>query len=1843
MADSVPLSPLKQAFFALQQANARIADLEAQRDQPIAVVGMDCRFPGGVANAEHYWDLLSQKTDAVNSRMQARWTECGAGQFNLDPSLNRGALIDDPALFDAAFFGISPREATYIDPQQRLLLEVSWAALEDAGIAPDSTFSSRTGVYFGIAGGDYAQLELATGGYAAINPHFASGSAHSVASGRVSYTLGLRGPSLSIDTACSSSLVAVHHACAGLRNGDCDLALAGGVNLILTPESSIAFSRSGMLSARGVLASFSSAADGFVRGEGCGVVVLKRLRDAEANGDRILGVIRGSAVNHDGPTSGLTVPSGQAQQLLLRAALASANLSPSAIGYVEAHGTGTRLGDPIEAEALGAVFAGERANPLAIGSVKTNLGHLEAAAGMAGLIKLLLALEHRQIPAQLHFDEPSPLIRWNELPLEVVTRQRAWEPINGRRIGGVSAFGFSGTNAHVIVEEAPPRAAKPNTARDTEVLPVSAKTEAALTRMVTRYREYLESHPDLRWAEVCHTAAVGRTHFRYRVAIVAASLAEAIVSLRAYEQEESHPGLVRDAALNAWLKQAAAAPRELSAEELAQAYVAGAEIDWAAWNRDQIRERIRLPGYAFERARHWFRAASKPSKVHSSGTSTGHPLLGSRLRSAAVAVQYEQLITLTGELAWLADHRIGGRVLMPATAYAELLLAAADRLSGPGAALLEELLFSRPLELDRECLLQLLVEPAEARPGSQRVRIYSTAADGEPQWMLHAEGTVRRQPLTAEELTLDLEAIRARCTDVLDGASFYRGLEARGADFGPYFRQVERVWSNGNEALAEVKLARLGERLHPASLDACLQVAAALFDFGNDQTLLPLSLGSLAFRTTDLPEKALVYVTRDVETGSGQTQVLRVNLQIFAPDQTPLIDPINVAFASENKERTSNPADWFYEIKWQESVLAPQSKTLPMQWMLILQDLTPDDPFVDQVSEALRKRGQQSAAFVMARGAEQAPTALEEMLRSGTSRLVFLHRPLRLNQEQSAGVTDAARPTIEAMLDLSRALAASRSSAKRRLYVLTHSSHSVAQNQEMANPLEVLISGVAATLAAEDPSVGCTRLDVDLEITGLGADAIVTEMLADHQEDWVSLCGETRFVPRLQPHQAIADIPAALTFTPGAGLTSLAYQPIEPHKLAPDEIEIEVCAAALNFHDVLAAIDLLPDKDPLGAECSGIVRRVGSGVTRFSDGDEVLAIAIGCFATYAIATEPLVFRKPASLSFEQAASLPIAYLTAHYCLHSLARISSGQRVLIHAASGGVGLAAVYLCQRAGAEIFVTAGSDAKREYLSSLGVEHVMDSRSELFASQVKALTNGRGVHVVLNSLAGRLTDAGLAVTAPGGLFIDIGKTDIRQASRVAEEFPAVRYQAVDLTRQLVDSPGEMGDRLTGILNEITAGQLPALPISNFDWEDPAKAFRHMAAARHIGKVVLFKPPLPPRVLEVSTSSSYLVTGGLTGLGLEAVEWLASKKAGKVVIVARRPASVACEQRLEEVRRQGVELAIITGDIAHPEVVRRAMEVAGTALRGILHCAGAIDDAPMVKQTWENFNQAFDGKANGAWLLHQATRSQALDFFVLFSSWASLAGAPGAANYSAANLFLDALAGYRRRLGLVATSLSWGPWRALGMTAQREERDFSQRGFIPFTALDGRRALEYATLRPMPAHVAVAQVDWYKFEQSTDSGGVASSLYTGLLPLAFHQEPEPPPALAPSASLVEKLRSSSPQLRMLLLKQHVDETLASILGLGTAEEIDPDQPLEAIGMDSILSIEVKNALSSQFGLSLPMTLLFDYPAAGALTRYLAERLHLRDGASEELEMKTLLDELETMSDDEVMKVLTALK
>ncbi len=842
------LSSIQLAFAARQMDAKR----RLMRAEPIAVIGMACRFPGRADTPEAFWRLLSEGRDAICEVPRDRWDI--EALYDPDPGApgrmccRHGGFIDRVDGLDADFFGISPREAVGMDPQQRLLLEVSWEALERAHQPMEQLYESPTGVFVGISTFDYASLRAGAGDQNAVDAYQVSGTNLSVAAGRLSYLLGLKGPSMSVDTACSSSLVGLHLACQSLRNRESDLALAAGVGLLLAPEPFINFSKAGMLAPDGRCKTFDAAADGYVRGEGCGVVVLKRLGDALADNDPVLAVVRGSAVNQDGPSGGLTVPSGPSQEAVIKKALAEAALDPRRISYVEAHGTGTSLGDPIEINALAGALCRQRTKtePLMVGSVKTNIGHLEAASGMAGVIKVILALQQRRIPPHLHFHTPNPHLPWREMPIEVVTREQPWRPAEGRRFAGVSAFGFSGTNAHIILEEAP--AVGGGSAAENQplhLLTLSAKNDAALMQLVQRYRQYLETHPKPSLGDICYSAATGRTHFGRRLAVYAAGRTELQEKLAVLQKTGIDDGFSHKGEGGRRSKKTASPggeePLRFDAVEtgkdrrellssLADAYMEGRPIDWPSFYSDREYLKVDLPTYPFQRERFWLKRTEscRPALLPAEQSL---PLPGRRLDlPLSQALRFET--TLGGELVpYLADHQIYGQVVMAGATYLAAILAAAKTALGSDQLVLEEVLLSKPLAIEREEMYRVQTVITPDTQGRYDVRIMSRKADTphDADWDHHLSGRIR--PLSGETGTPPAPALERpdpAAEEPLTGTGLYEEVARRGHRLGNSFRWIDKIWCREKSALCrlEVPQGLVGEDdfpLYPGLIDACYQ------------------------------------------------------------------------------------------------------------------------------------------------------------------------------------------------------------------------------------------------------------------------------------------------------------------------------------------------------------------------------------------------------------------------------------------------------------------------------------------------------------------------------------------------------------------------------------------------------------------------------------------------------------------------------------------------------------------------------------------------------------------------------------------------------------------------------------------------------------------------------------------------------------------------------------------------------------------------------------------------------------------------------------------------------------
>jgi acyl transferase domain-containing protein/acyl carrier protein len=1878
-----------QLALAARQLESKRPILDAE---PLAIVGIGCRLPGA-KNPDEFWRLLMEGRDANVEVPADRWDIDAF--YDPDPAApgkmytRRAGFLDRIDAFDPQFFGISPREARTMDPQQRLLLEVSWEALENASLPLARLSGSPTGVFIGMCTYDFGYSLNHMVRTEDVDLYYSTGISPSVAAGRLSYTLGLTGPCMTIDTACSSSLVAIHQASSSLRARECDMALAGGVSLMASPELTIAFCRAGMLSPDGRCRTFDQAAEGYGRGEGCGIIVLKRLADAMADGDDVVAVLRGSAVNQDGPSGGLTVPSGPAQQAVMRRALQSAGALASQVHYIECHGTATRLGDPVEVNAIGAVLGRDRtreSNPLFMGSVKTNIGHLEAAAGIAGVIKVALAVRNGVIPAHLHFDNPSPLIDWQSLPCVVPTENTPWPA--GRRMAGVSSFGYSGTNAHVLLEAAPVADAVElaEVDRPRHLLTLSAKNADALAESARAYAAYLDGQPQASLADICHTAAVGRAHFNHRLAIHASSsaelrerLAHVSVDPRATANQEPAvafvfpgepriPGLGRElydtheqfrgtvdrcaailqcdgkalldevdgaasftlqyalaelwrswgvAPLAVWgagvgervaacvsdasrledfLRGARALafsdlartlPSEATIEKLrgegcgvlldvslaagrgeweqlldkvAELYTRGVPLDWEEFDRVYPRRRVALPTYPFQRQRYWPGDDRKRRRAAPHAEDPlQHPLLGARLHSAALdpgRIVFESRLSSESP-AYLTDHRVFGHPVLPAAAFIEIALAAGAAVFDRSALVLEDVAILQPLLLPdgEECVVQTVLDADE-------FRIFSRSHDAE--WTLHASGKVRPAAESKPSAWRDGASMSDVSIDAL-----YGGFAEHGLDYGPAFRALAEVRRNGSETTGRVVLpAHAGHDpylLHPVLLDASFHAFGPLFN-GRSDTYLPTGFERIRFYR---PPSGTVLCRASLE---GSDRVLSGAVGIFDESGEAIAELEGIAIQRASRDavlRKFNdvPGDWFYEVAWRPKANEGAIRDGSRGWLI-----ADANGFGAELAQALEQTGDRPTVV--------APGAVR--------RLIEAAGPSFDGCIYVAG-HDAFEACAEA-LEIVQALA---DAGGGRLWILTRGAQQVANEPEAVDAHQASLWGLARVVAAE--GVGVTAMRVDLDPAAESRDQQVAHVLgelnASDGEDQVAYRNGARSVARLVRRAAAAlpDGPVRLSIADAGTFESLRLTSLQRRTPAAGEIEIEVRASGLNFRDVLHALGMLPKTANgsellFGFECAGVVTAVGAGVTSLAAGQEVVALTRGAMGSYVMSLADHAAPKPSALSFEEAAAIPLVYLTALYGLEKLAGIRRGDRVLIHAAAGGVGQAALQIALRAGAEVFATA-SRGKWPRLAAQGVRHVMDSRSVDFADELLRVTDGAGVDVVLNSFNGDFIPQSLRCLGPGGRFVELGKIGIWSEEQLRAERPDVSYFPFDLGEVAAADPALIAAMLRELSEALDTGALAKLPIEVFPLHEAATAFRHVAQAKHFGKVVL----TCARRMVVRSDATYLITGGLGALGLEVARWMVAEGARRLVLASREEGS---PEAVAELRALGAEVIPIAADVCRPADVARMLEAAQVEshpLRGVIHAAGVLDDCAVMELDAERLRRVLAPKADGAWQLHLQTRDLPLDFFVCFSSLSSLIGTPGQAAYAAANSFMDALAHYRRAQRLPTLTVNWGPWSGVGMAARMGEqyRDrIAQRGFLTIDPVKGVRSLG-ELLRQNAVQTAVFPAKWERVLQDFPAGG-EPPFYAELAGEARRVKRKPDGAKAPGGGFAAKLAGAPAAAHRDLVIQFLQEQLRTILGVSGNGQLDLDQPLSDMGLDSLMGIELKSRVGTELGVNIPL-------------------------------------------------------
>ncbi|WP_040721281.1 type I polyketide synthase, partial [Nocardia veterana] len=1735
---------LKKTAKELSETKQQLRELTERVGSPIAIVGMACRYPGGVHSPEQLWQLVADGVDAVGDYPTDRGWDLRR-LFDPNPDVpgtiytRQGGFLDAVGDFDPGFFDISPREAAAMDPQQRLMLEAAWEALEDAGIDPVSLRGSDTGVFAGVIHQHYGPRVGSPQLTAEAEGHAYLGVSNSVLSGRIAYTLGFQGPAISIDTACSSSLVALHLACRALRQGETDLALAGGVTVMSDPSLLIAFARQRALSADARCKAFAAAADGTGFSEGLGMVVLERLSDAQRHGHRVLAVIRGSAVNQDGASNGLTAPNGPSQERVIRQALSDAGLTPADIDAVEAHGTGTRLGDPIEATALIGVYGQGRAQPLRLGSLKSNVGHTSAAAGVGGVIKMVQALRHRMLPKTLHVDEPTPHVDWSAGAVRLLLDNEPWEPGARVRRAGVSSFGASGTNAHLILEEAPAEEPAISDAAESSApaggvvaLMVSAPTEQGLAGQADRLRQWLLDHPDADPRDVAGSLLTTRTRWNRRGGVVGRDRAELLAGLATLAGDSATGGaeVVRGSVgsgRTAFLFTGQGAQRAGMGRGLYRSFpVFAAAVDEICAEFDPLLGRS-LRALMFDddsglldRTEYTqpalFTFEVAVCRLLESFGLTPDLVVGHSIGELAAAYRAGvwslpdacALVAARGRL--MGALPAGGAMLAVAAdadAVAPVLAESAGRLSlaavnGPAAVVLSG---------DAEAVAE-----AEQRFGHQGVKTNRLRV-GHAFHSAHMDGMLEEFHRVAAGLTY-----RAPSIPVVSNVSGELA-ERELTDPAYWVRQVRSavLFEPGVRALTGAGVRRFVEVGPDAVLTALTRRCLAEQPDIDGRSVV----AAAGRRTVDETVQLLTCLAGawvagldvDLERAHGDRPARRITLPTYA---------------FQRQRYWVAPTDGLGDLRRAGLVAVDH----PMLGAAVSVAGKDEWLFTGRLSTATQSWVADHTVFgtVLLPGTGFVELAATVGARLGLELVdeVVLQTPLVV-----AG---------DAEIDIQIGVDAPDDAGRRRFTVTSR----LAGDHDAGTETTTHAHGVLAPDTLDEPPVADP---VDLPADAASTAAARYDELAARGLEYGPAFRGVRAVRR-----AAGEVVAELALPDAAGTDGPSFG------LHPALLDAALHAAA----DELAA-DLPAGTVPLPFSFHG-VRVYRAGVTaarvriRRIDADGVRLDLVDADGAPVAVVAAVRIRAVDRRSLDDGRSIARRSL---YEMHwepveSDATVADTGVVVAVGARSDAGFREHHPDMAA-----LAAGGHDTGEAGTVVWFAPV-EPGSALSATAVHA-----GVHTALTALRTWLAWAGgsesrlVVVTRRGADLPD--ETPAPAAAAIAglvrsaqAEYPG-RITLLDC-----GSEAEVTDTTVGAA--LATGE-PRLALRNGRFHAPR-------LRRHTSN--------PVAAVDLG-SGAVLITGGTGGLGAAVARHLAADHGiGDLVLVSRRgPDAPGARELVTQLTELGARPRVIACDLGTREAVAGLLEqlADGPALTAVIHAAGVLDDGTVETLTPERIDRVLTPKIDAALHLHELTADRELSAFVLFSSISAVFGSAGQGNYAAANAALDALARHRTAAGLPAVSVAWGPWdTAGGMTSALSAAAvtrLARMGFRPIAQADGLAVFD-AVCGLNASYVAA--VDF-------DMASLSTQAHTGELPALLR-------ALVPAArrgagtgELARRLAGAPVESHDAIVLGFVRTQVADVLGHPSGDAIDAEKPFSELGFDSLGVVELRNRLTKATGLSLPTT------------------------------------------------------
>ncbi len=1765
-------------------------------EESIAIVGMGCRYPGGATSPDELWALLAGGVDAISVFPRNRGWDL---ERLYDPDPDRpgtcysrhGGFVHDADEFDAGFFDIGPTEALAMEPQQRLLLEIAWEALEHAGIDPTTLRGSDTGVFAGASTTDYmTRIPGELEGFRL------TGTTASVISGRLAYVFGLEGPALSVDTACSSSLVALHLACQALRRGECSLALAGGVSVMTSPALFVDFARQRGLSPDGRCKSFAASADGVAFGDGAGVLVLERLSDARGNCHPVLALVRGSATNQDGASNGLTAPNGPSQERVIAQALADAGLSPTDVDVVEAHGTGTTLGDPIEAQALMATYGQERTDgPVRIGSIKSNIGHAVAAAGVGGVMKIVLALCNEQLPPTLHVDEPSPHIDWSAGEARLLTELESWPRGERPRRAGVSSFGVSGTNAHAIIEEAPLQQDSPAPslpALGHVPLLVSAKNEEALCAQATRLYERLQAEPELTPVDVAYTLACARPSFERRAAVLGADREELLASLWSLAHCEAVAGVLRGSSApgrTAFMFTGQGAQRPGAGAELYACFLVFADaLEEACAELDphlgcSLKELMLAEG------------CSPESLLDR--TEFSQPAL------FALEVALFRLVESLGvKPSYLIGHSVGELVAAHVAGVLSLadactLVAARGRLMGAlptGGAMLA---LQASEEEVRESLAESPATVALAAINGPRAVVVSGTTDAIEQiaasWGKRGRKTTRLRVSHAFHSPL-MEPMLEEFRSVAEGLNFH-------APRIPIVSNISGELAGEELASAEHWVRHVRQPVRFGDGIAALRAVGAtrLLEMGPDGVLTAIARGCLGEEDEQRVLLVPALRARRDELQTFTAFLAEAHLHGMEIDWQAL-------FARRGARRVELPTYAFQRKRyWLDapsvggdlSSFGLASAEHPLlgaavhvagedEWLFTARVSLDTHPWIaDHVLlGAIVVPGTAFVEFVLAAGAEMACEALEELT---------LMAPLVLEDDGAVDlqlvVKSPAQTGRREFAIYSRPADANGGRDEYERDWTCHASGAVTSSaQDQAQ------DALASLLAESWPPAGAEALDVEdvyerIAVVGYAYGPSFTGIEAAWQR------GDELFT-EVALHGEHAEEAGRYGIHPGL---------------------FDAVVHAGTMLEPLDAEGVEPDKGRMLFSWGG-VRCLAGGVSSLRvrltpAGESAWSIAaIGTDGTPVLSVNSLTHRP----------------IDAGQLLGAVPR---RQDSLFEVSWPGLPMATV-------------SGVPSSVAVLGDLSIAGAETQRHEDVGALCEAIAAGAPapevVLVAVAPAAGHEGGPAQAAHATAQSTLELLQSWLATESLGASRLVLVTQRAVVVGEEdavdlatasawgLVSSAqSEHPERF--LLADMDGQQLSwkAL-LASLGGEEPQLAVR--GGELHVPRLERVAAPAgdiaPAGVL--GADSTVLITGGTGGLGAQLARHLARAHGVRRVLLVSRSGEGATGARAlrEELDALGCETQVESCDVGDRQALANMLQRVPDEhpLTAIVHAAGVLEDALIESLSAEQVERVMLAKAYAAQYLHELTAGCELSAFVMFSSVAASMGALGQGSYAAANAYLDALARSRRAQGLAATSLAWGPWLEAGMSSERDETDIARMRRSGVAPLPTERALELFDVALATGQAVLVPVQ-------LETAALRAHATDGRLPSLFRGVVRAPARRAQAADSLARRLAELPQASWgAVVLDLVREQIAAVLGLASGNLVDPRLPFTEFGFDSLDAVELRNRLIGATGLKLAATLMFDHPTPAAVATHIEANVVVDANGSSQGRIERELDRLEAV-------------